>query len=100
MSGVVAERTASVLQWTMSHYEDREIRTPNLLIWSQTRCRCAISPTKDFRAFAILHMHDDHSDYLEEGREREREREIERERGTNPNDADQTDQTDDTTEAI
>jgi hypothetical protein len=24
--------------------EDREIRTPNLLIWSQTRYRCAISP--------------------------------------------------------
>ncbi len=25
-------------------YEGREIRTPNLLIWSQTRCRCAIPP--------------------------------------------------------
>ena len=25
-------------------YEGREIRTPNLLIWSQTRCRCAIHP--------------------------------------------------------
>ena len=25
--------------------EDREIRTPNLLIWSQTRCRCAIPPS-------------------------------------------------------
>ncbi len=24
--------------------EAREIRTPNLLIWSQTRCRCAIAP--------------------------------------------------------
>ena len=24
--------------------EGREIRTPNLLIWSQTRCRCAIAP--------------------------------------------------------
>ena len=24
--------------------ERREIRTPNLLIWSQTRCRCAIHP--------------------------------------------------------
>ena len=24
--------------------EGREIRTPNLLIWSQTRCRCAIPP--------------------------------------------------------
>ena len=26
--------------------EGREIRTPNLLIWSQTRCRCAIPPWK------------------------------------------------------
>ena len=25
-------------------YEGREIRTPNLLIWNQTRCRCATSP--------------------------------------------------------
>ena len=24
--------------------EGREIRTPNLLIWSQTRCRCAMPP--------------------------------------------------------
>ena len=24
--------------------EGREVRTPNLLIWSQTRCRCAIPP--------------------------------------------------------
>jgi hypothetical protein len=24
--------------------EAREIRAPNLLIWSQTRCRCAIAP--------------------------------------------------------
>ena len=27
-----------------SKHEGREIRTPNLLIWSQTRCRCAIPP--------------------------------------------------------
>ena len=27
--------------------EAREIRTPNLLIWSQTRCRCAIAPVAD-----------------------------------------------------
>ena len=27
-----------------SKNEGREIRTPNLLIWSQTRCRCAIPP--------------------------------------------------------
>ena len=25
-------------------HEAREIRTPNFLIWSQTRCRCAIAP--------------------------------------------------------
>jgi hypothetical protein len=25
-------------------HEGREIRTPNLLIWSQTRYRCAIPP--------------------------------------------------------
>jgi hypothetical protein len=24
--------------------EAREIRTANLLVWSQTRCRCAIAP--------------------------------------------------------
>ena len=29
--------------------EGREIRTPNLLIWSQTRCRCAIPPLTDHR---------------------------------------------------
>ena len=27
--------------------EGREIRTPNLLIWSQTRCRCAIPPMEE-----------------------------------------------------
>ena len=27
-----------------SRNEAREIRTPNLLIWSQTRCHCAIAP--------------------------------------------------------
>jgi hypothetical protein len=29
--------------------EAREIRTPNLLIWSQTRCRCAIAPIECLR---------------------------------------------------
>ena len=29
---------------TQQRNEGREIRTPNLLIWSQTRCRCAIPP--------------------------------------------------------
>ncbi len=28
----------------MKENEAREIRTPNLLIWSQTRYRCAIAP--------------------------------------------------------
>ena len=28
-------------------FEAREIRTPNLLIWSQTRYRCAIAPLQD-----------------------------------------------------
>ena len=31
-------------QRNILNIEDREIRTPNLLIWSQTRCHCAISP--------------------------------------------------------
>ena len=31
--------------WLPLEYEAREIRTPNLLIWSQTRCRCAIAPS-------------------------------------------------------
>jgi hypothetical protein len=34
-------------QWQMPprrESEAREIRTPNLLIWNQTRCRCAIAP--------------------------------------------------------
>ena len=30
---------------TQQRNEGREIRTPNLLIWSQTRCRCAIPPS-------------------------------------------------------
>ena len=33
--------------------EGREIRTPNLLIWSQTRCRCAIPPMS-FSTYAPL----------------------------------------------
>ena len=31
--------------------EAREIRTPNLLIWSQTRCRCAIAPLRITKAW-------------------------------------------------
>ena len=30
-------------------FEGREIRTPNLLIWSQTRCRCAIPPCRNWQ---------------------------------------------------
>ena len=35
---------ASSLTLSAKGNEGREIRTPNLLIWSQTRCRCAIPP--------------------------------------------------------
>ena len=31
--------------------EGREIRTPNLLIWSQTRCHCAMPPLNALQAF-------------------------------------------------
>ena len=37
--------------------EAREIRAPNLLIWSQTRCRCAIAPMRDY---ASSKWHDDY----------------------------------------
>jgi hypothetical protein len=30
--------------WRAQKYEARELRTPHVLIWSQTRCRCAIAP--------------------------------------------------------
>ena len=33
------------VHWAMKD-EGREIRIPNLLIWSQTRCRCAIHPMR------------------------------------------------------
>ena len=33
----------------ISHNEAREIRTPNLVIWSHTRCRCAIAPLETRR---------------------------------------------------
>ena len=33
--------------------EGREIRTPNLLIWSQTRCRCAIPPMPSWRLSSL-----------------------------------------------
>ena len=37
-------RHAYMSQHRHNKFEAREIRTPNLLIWSQTRCRCAIAP--------------------------------------------------------
>lgn len=38
--------------------EAREIRTPNLLIWSQTRCRCAIAPCFHVPSSASHPLHD------------------------------------------
>ena len=32
--------------------ESRELRAPNLLIWSQTRCRCAMPPLREHYNFA------------------------------------------------
>jgi hypothetical protein len=34
--------------------EAREIRTPNLLIWSQTRCRCAIAPLQILTSHSLV----------------------------------------------
>ena len=42
---VVDEYAQSLAQ--QIQIEGREIRTPNLLIWSQTRCRCAIPPLQE-----------------------------------------------------
>ena len=39
--------------------EGREIRTPNLLIWSQTRCRCAIPPLQKSCGIDICAMRND-----------------------------------------
>ena len=39
---------------TCSKHEGREIRTPNLLIWSQTRCRCAIPPMPQPEADKVM----------------------------------------------
>ena len=47
----------------ISQYEGREIRAPNLLIWSQTRCRCAIPPCDStphpnaYRSMNTLRVH-------------------------------------------
>jgi hypothetical protein len=42
--GVVRQRSCLHHPAIGLENEAREIRTPNLLIWSQTRCRCAIAP--------------------------------------------------------
>ena len=42
-SGCAASPATSTLACAQLS-EAREIRAPNLLIWSQTRCRCAIAP--------------------------------------------------------
>ena len=34
--------------------EGREIRTPNLLIWSQTRCHCAMPPCDNLSLWDIV----------------------------------------------
>ena len=39
---------------TQQRNEGREIRTPNLLIWSQTRCRCAIPPMRSCFSYHTL----------------------------------------------
>ena len=39
---------------SMNH-EGREIRTPNLLIWNQTRCRCAIPPWQHVSLQPTIH---------------------------------------------
>ena len=39
-----APSSRSACYWPHQKNEARAIRTPNLLIWSQTRCHCAIAP--------------------------------------------------------
>lgn len=41
---IIMDGFVLVFHCEYSKNEAREIRTPNLLIWSQTRCRCAIAP--------------------------------------------------------
>ena len=38
----------------MKQDEGREIRTPNLLIWSQTRCHCAMPPCDNYLLWDIV----------------------------------------------
>ena len=48
------ERTSICIQKRPTENEGREIRTPNLLIWSQTRCRCAIPPMRSCFSYHAL----------------------------------------------
>ena len=41
------------IQLTKTQNEDREVQTPKLLIWSQTRYRCAIAPL-DVKCISII----------------------------------------------
>ena len=50
------EQTLHMAAWAMKS-EGREIRTPNLLIWSQTRCRCAIPPLQGSNGIRMWTMH-------------------------------------------
>ena len=50
------EQTLHMAAWAMKS-EGREIRTPNLLIWSQTRCRCAIPPLQGSSGIYVWTMH-------------------------------------------
>ena len=45
--GALCSKAAYRQQASNNKNEAREIRTPNLLIWSQTRCRCAIAPLEN-----------------------------------------------------
>ena len=48
------EHTSIRVQNHPAENEGREIRTPNLLIWSQTRCRCAIPPMRSCFSYHTL----------------------------------------------
>ena len=52
---VVDEYAQSLAQ--QIQIEGREIRTPNLLIWSQTRCRCAIPPLQGSSGINVSTVH-------------------------------------------
>ena len=53
----------------VSESEAREIRAPNLLIWSQTRCHCAIAPFRCIGIFAQASQHLSRSSLRRQGQE-------------------------------